>query len=100
MNRAQRRKAAKSGKKMSWPTNQGVLNKSLGVVPEEHTPDFSSVPLATICQSINLLIDELRGRGIPVYDFDNKDKAVQGIQILQGKVFFLAAKEEDDHEEV
>ena len=100
MNRAQRRNAAKSGKKKFRPVNPGVPNNRLGVVPEEHTPDFSSVPLATICQSINLLIDELRGRGIPVYDFDNKDKAVQGIQILQGKVFFLAAKEEDGHEEV
>ena len=100
MNRAQRRNAARSGKKKFRPVNQGVPDKRLGVVPEEHAPDFSSVPLATICQSINLLIDELRGRGIPVYDFDNKDKAIQGIQILQGKVFFLAAKEEDDHEEV
>lgn len=100
MNRAQRRNAAKNGIKMFRPESQGVPNKRIGVVPEEQTPDFSSVPLATICQSINLLIDELRGRGIQVYDFDNKDKTVWGIQIVQGKVFFMAAKEEDNHEEV
>ena len=100
MNRAQRRKAAKNGVKKFRPVNMGAPDNRIGVVPEEETPDFSSVPLATICQSINLLIDELRGRGIPVYDFDNKDKTVWGIQIVQGKVFFLTAKEEDDHEEV
>lgn len=42
-----------------------------------------------------MLIDELKDRGIRIYDFDNKDKAVEQIQIIREKVYFLAAKEEE-----
>lgn len=77
MNRAQRRR----------------LNKIRQFPAEDVQPDFSTVPLATVCQSIQLLINELRNRGYPVYDFDNKEKSVQGIQIIRDKVYFLAAEE-------
>ena len=90
MNRAKRRKLHK---------DQGSKQFSRQAAATEQ-PDFSSVPLATMCQSIQLLINELYSRGFPVYDFDNKDKYVQGIQIIQGKVYFLAAKEDSDHEKV
>lgn len=86
MNRAQRRKMERDRK----------AGKNL----QAQEADFSSVPLATMCQSIQLLINELYERGYPVYDFDNKDKFIQGIQIIQGKVYFLAAKEVTDHEKV
>ena len=62
-------------------------------------PDFSEVPLATVCQSIQLLINELCRRGVRVYDFDNKNKCVEQIQIIQGKVYFLAAEEIADGKE-
>lgn len=91
MNRAQRRKFEKDqrNKRFSGQTTD---------VSEQ--ADFSNVPLATMCQSIQLLINELQRRGYPVYDFDNKTKFVQGIQIIQGKVYFLAAEEDSDHEKV
>lgn len=93
MNRAQRRKAQREqGNKKFF--------KQAAAAPEPEQPDFSNVPLATMCQSIQLLINELYRRGCPVYDFDNKDKFIQGIQIIQGKVYFLAAKEVSDHEKV
>lgn len=88
MNRVQRRREQKNQRK----------KKSWTLVDDVHQPDFSGVPLATMCQSIQLLINELKERGYPVYDFDNKTKFVQGIQIIQGKVFFLAAEEVKDHE--
>lgn len=105
MNRAQRRKEQRNLKRGSG------LPKTMCVVPmpKVHAPrkndvqdqaDFSKVPFATICQSIQLLINELKSRGISVYDFDHKDKVLQQIQILQGKVFFLAAQEEIDDEKV
>lgn len=88
MNRSQRR-AMKRGKK----------NRA-GIAPNSHEKqertDFSGIPLATMCQSIQLLINELKERGIKIYDFDNKDKVVEQIQIIRGKVYFLAAKEEVD----
>lgn len=91
MNREQRRLKGKKG--VSY-TNR------FHVVSEEHQPDFSGVPLATICQSINLLIDEIRGRGIKICDYDDKERSVMGVQIIRGNVYFLAAKEEAEHEEV
>lgn len=89
MNRALRRKLEKDKKKASLQAQ---------TVSEQ--PDFSGVPLATMCQSIQLLINELYQRGYPVYDFDNKTKFVQGIQIINGKVYFLAAEKEQQHEEI
>ena len=91
MNRAQRRNLKKDQRKKTFPRQAAAASEQ---------PDFSGVPLATVCQSIQLLINELQRRGFPVYDFDNKDKFVQGIQIIQGKVYFLAAKEDVDHDKV
>ena len=93
MNRAQRRKSQREQRNKSF-------SRQAAAAPEAEQPDFSTVPLATMCQSIQLLINELYRRGFPVYDFDNKDKFIQGIQIIQGKVYFLAAKEDSDHEKV
>lgn len=92
MNRAQRRKTKKSNKGMTlnFPKKTPVYKKQ-PAAPEQ--PDFSSVPLATMCQSIQLLVNELYERGYPIYDFDQKDRSLQQIQIIQGKVYFLAAKE-------
>ena len=90
MNRAQRRKEQKNKK---WN-----LPPTIGAIATKQQPDFSSVPLATMCQSIQMLINELYERGYPVYDFDNKKKCVRQIQIIQGKVFFLAAEEVGDNE--
>lgn len=100
MNRAQRRKNQK-GQKTGYPVHQKTIPPMPKVKPpNQEQPDFSSVPLATVCQSIQLLINELQRRGVPVYDWDNKDKYVQGIQIIQGKVYFLAAKECEGNEKV
>ena len=82
MNRAHRRNLHKNQRKKKF---------SGQAAGDTEQPDFSGVPLATMCQSIQLLINELYGRGFPVYDFDNKTKFIQGIQIVQGKVYFLAA---------
>ena len=91
MNRAQRRKSQKDQRKKHFSGQAAVATEQ---------PDFSGVPLATMCQSIQLLINELYSRGYPVFDFDNKDKFIQGIQIIQGKVYFLAAMEDLDNEKV
>lgn len=71
-------------------------SKAIPIQNEE--PIFSAVPLPMICQSILLLINELRNRGYPIYDFDHKEKSVQGIKIIQNKVYFLAAEEADSGE--
>ncbi len=98
MNRAQRRKFQKTNnspdKVVSGTNFHSAITKKVknisSAVPKQ--PDFSDIPLATMCQSIQLLINELYNRGYPVYDFDNKQKCIQQIQIIQNKVYFLAAE--------
>ena len=92
MNRAKRRKNKKNQGTPFVPRQKPVT--------AEAQPDFSGVPLATVCQSIQLLINELYRRGFPVYDFDNKKKFVQGVKIIRGNVYFLAAEEDFNHEKV
>lgn len=89
MNRSQRRAAMKNGKR-----NRATIVPNR--TKKQENADFSDIPLATVCRSIQLLIDELKDRGIRIYDFDNKDKAVEQIQIICEKVYFLAAKEEEN----
>ena len=84
MNRAQRKL------QMQKRIEKDFLKKKAVAATEQ--PDFSGVPLATMCQSIQLLINELYKRGYPLYDFDNKEKYIQGIYIIRGKVYFLAAE--------
>ncbi len=92
MNRAQRRKFIK-GMKYFQPPNIPMPKTVPPKPAADGKPDFSDAPLVTVCQSIRLLIDELRSRGYPVYDFDHKEKTVQGIQIIRDKVYFMAAEE-------
>lgn len=90
MNRVQRRKLLRNG------FGDGALGQKY-TIPcpprKDEQPDFSDVPIATVCQSIRILINELRNRGYPVYDFDHKEKSVQSIQIIRDKVYFMAAEE-------
>ena len=88
MNRSQRRAAMKNGKR-----NRAAIVPNR--TKKQEKADFSDIPLVTVCRSIQLLIDELKDRGIRIYDFDNKDKAVEQIQIIREKVYFLAAQEEE-----
>lgn len=62
-------------------------------------PDFSEVPNGTLCQSIQMLINELRDRGYPMYDYDHKERSLQQIQILGDRIYFLAAPEEGNADE-
>ena len=89
MNRQQRRQQSKKIEHINKKSGHRAVNQ----IASNESPDFSRVPTATMCKSIQLLINELYHRGIRVYDFDNKEKYVQGIQIIRGKVYFLIAKE-------
>lgn len=71
---------------------KAFASKAISRIQNEE-PVFSAVPLPMICQSILLLINELRNRGYPVYDFDHKEKSIQGIKVIRNKVYFLAAEE-------
>lgn len=90
MNRYERRQQAKREKR------QAAFRMQMA---SEEKPDFSEVPNGTLCQSIQLLLDELRERGFPMYDFDHKERSLQQIQIIGGRIYFLAAPEEGKADE-
>ena len=77
-------------------------NKALRAIeaaPEPTGAEFDEVPVATLCQSIEMLIESLNRRGYPVIDFDNQDKIVKQVRFIGGKVYFLAEKGGIDSEE-
>ena len=73
MNREQRRRAArqKNFHSVAKPKNS-----------------FADATNQTLLESIGLLIEELQKRGQRVYDFDNKEKYLQGFKILNDKIYF------------
>ncbi|MBD5509964.1 MAG: hypothetical protein HDR08_01690 [Lachnospiraceae bacterium] len=83
MNRTQKR----------WYQKNSKSPKKLEPLNKPKTTDFNSVPTETICQSIQLLINELHRRGVRLYDFDNKSRHIFQIQIMQGKIYFLMEEE-------
>lgn len=90
MNRYERRQQAKRERR------QAAFRMQMA---SEEKPDFSEVPNGTLCQSIQMLINELRGRGYPMYDYDHKERSLQQIQILGDRIYFLAAPEEGNADE-
>ena len=90
MNRYERRQQAKREKR------QAAFRMQMA---SEEKPDFSEVPNGTLCQSMQLLLDELRSRGLAVYDFDHKERSLQQFQIVGDKIYFLAAPEEGSADE-
>lgn len=58
--------------------------------------EFSGVPTKTLCESILLLLTELMRRNEPLRDFDDKERFIQGIQMFNGRPYFLAAREQVD----
>lgn len=70
-----------------------LLKQQRKEIVKKDIPDFSGIPTEMICQSIQLLINELRRRGCLIYDFDHKSKIVHGLKILHGKIFFVAAED-------
>ena len=47
-----------------------------------------------LVEAMQLLLDQLKSRNIPVYDFDDKDKQLVQFQIIGERIYFLATKGE------
>lgn len=89
MNRQRRRQQQKRIERMTKRAGY----KAVDQIASNESPDFSGVPLVIMCQSIQLLLNEMRNRGFPLYDFDDKKRSMQQIQIIGEKVYFMAAEE-------
>lgn len=59
---------------------------------------FTAVPTAILCYSIQMMLDELKHRGLAVKDFDHKEKHVEQVQLINNTVYFLTKGDEPDGE--
>lgn len=72
-----------------------IIKKWVGA-PKSSQNEVSRIEqssLKEVCEGIQFLLNDLKRRGYPVYDFDSKDKVVQEIKIIGDKVYFLAGRE-------
>ena len=65
---------------------------------QTEVPLFDSVPIPVLCNSIQMIMDNMASRGFPIRDFDNKDKTVKQVRMIGGRVYFLATKESNHAE--
>lgn len=69
--------------------------KNAGVQPKAPS-DFSEMSDTLLCQSIQVLIDELKSRGIDIVDCDGKHRKLKQLFILRGQVYYFAEEDEQD----
>lgn len=59
---------------------------------------FTDVPTAILCSSIQMMLDELKQRGLAVKDFDHKEKHVEQLQLINNTVYFLTKGDDSNGE--
>lgn len=60
---------------------------------DKATAELQGLPTFAIVAAINNMIDVLRQRGQEIRDWDEKDKVIQKMSIIGGKVYTLAPSE-------
>ena len=53
---------------------------------------LEKLPIAMLIAIINTSLDVLQKRGIPIYDWDVKNRELYRLKIFRGKIYFLAAE--------
>lgn len=86
MNRKQRRDFFKAKPKNKPKQNIASMNatKAQEVV--------DNLPIPSIVAGVNNLLSQLEGRGVPILDWDNQERALYRLQMRRGKIYFLAAE--------
>ena len=54
---------------------------------------INALPPLVIIQAIENQIAILRTKGIKIYDWEQKDRAIEQIRIIGGKAYFFAARD-------
>lgn len=91
----------KSSKNHSIPFKPKPLSVKSRI--RQHTAEdalagMRTLPVPALITTINMMIGVLSERGFPIYDWDNKDKAVYKLVFRGGKIYALiphTAKKED-----
>lgn len=74
------------GKKKRKPFG---MNSSLA----DATQVMRQLPVSAMLASIEMQIDILRERGVEIRDWEHKDRVLQQVRMMGGKVYFLAAED-------
>lgn len=61
---------------------------------------LTRLPTIALVATIDTMIGILQDRGVKIWDWDNKDKVVQKIKCIGGKVYILAHSEQPKTEAV
>lgn len=54
---------------------------------------IDALPPLTIVQTIESQIAILRTKGMKIYDWEQKDRAIEQVRIIGGKAYFFAVRE-------
>lgn len=65
------------------------MNSSLA----DATQVMRQLPVSAMLASIEMQIDILRERGVEIRDWEHKDRVLQQVRMMGGKVYFLAAED-------
>lgn len=60
--------------------------------PRQAQAMLENLPIATLVAGINNSLDILQKRGIPISDWDQKERELYRLKVFGGKVYFLAAE--------
>lgn len=56
---------------------------------------LTDTPTNIIVKSLEIQLNELKRRGVRVWDFDNKSRTVEQIRMIGSKVYFLVEEKVD-----
>lgn len=65
------------------------MNSSLA----DATQVMRQLPVSAMLASIEMQIDILHERGVEIRDWEHKDRVLQQVRMMGGKVYFLAAED-------
>lgn len=97
MNRAQRRSLLQTKKRPKH--NQASIKASgaqNGITEENAQSVLDNLPVPQLVAGINNLLRQLESRGVPVLDWDEKDRRLYKLQIIRGKTYYLVAGPEPE----
>lgn len=80
------------------PTPTPIQSAGAGMSMDQAKNILQILPVAALISSIETMIGILKKRGVEIRDWDNKGRTLEQIRMIGGKVYFLAAENEQKKE--
>lgn len=87
----------KQGKKQQFPRRKGAgIAQRIETISEttaaELAAQMNGLPTFAIVAAINGMVEALRERGQEIRDWEEKDKVIQKITVIGGRVYSMATR--------